>query len=189
VCVCGWTGRFFAHLCSSAHPQAAPSFGRPWLQSTVSAQAILIRSDAQGLLPSDSSGLSAVPLFSLALSPVSQAIFVPSDNAPPLQLLSGITQHTKPRSVPDQVTQRLLCFLCLAERVDAHKAMQTQTYVNMTTCCILICRAQGVDLCVPVGLLHVAAFSLGYFLSKGLGFNEKTARTVSIETGWPPPCT
>ena len=39
------------------------------------------------------------------------------------------------------------------------------------------------DLSVPVALLHVAAFSLGYFLCKGLSFNEKTCRTVSIETG------
>lgn len=46
-----------------------------------------------------------------------------------------------------------------------------------------ILKTQGLNLCIPVGLLHVAAFSLGYFLSKGLGFNEKTARTVSIETG------
>ena len=34
-----------------------------------------------------------------------------------------------------------------------------------------------------MALLHVAAFSMGYFLCKGLGFNEKTSRTVSIETG------
>lgn len=46
-----------------------------------------------------------------------------------------------------------------------------------------ILKTQGLDLCVPVALLHAAAFSLGYFLSKGLGFSEKTARTVSIETG------
>ena len=46
-----------------------------------------------------------------------------------------------------------------------------------------ICRAQGMDLCIPVALLHVAAFSMGYFICKGLGFNEKTSRTVSIETG------
>ena len=46
-----------------------------------------------------------------------------------------------------------------------------------------ILKAQGLDLCIPVALLHVAAFSLGYFLSKGLGFSERTARTVSIETG------
>ena len=36
-----------------------------------------------------------------------------------------------------------------------------------------------------MALLHVAAFSMGYFLCKGLGFNEKTSRTVSIETGAP----
>ena len=39
------------------------------------------------------------------------------------------------------------------------------------------------DLALAVGLLHAAAFSLGYFLSRGLKFDEKTARTVSIETG------
>ena len=44
-------------------------------------------------------------------------------------------------------------------------------------------RAQGLDLSIPVALLHVAAFSMGYFICKGLGFNEKTSRTVSIETG------
>ena len=36
---------------------------------------------------------------------------------------------------------------------------------------------------MPVALLHVAAFAMGYFICKGLGFNEKTSRTVSIETG------
>ena len=41
----------------------------------------------------------------------------------------------------------------------------------------------GPSLAAPVGLLHVCAFALGYFLCKALGFNEKTARTVSIETG------
>jgi predicted Na+-dependent transporter len=45
------------------------------------------------------------------------------------------------------------------------------------------------DLSIPVALLHAAAFSMGYFICKGLGFNEKTCRTVSIETGarqnWP----
>ena len=44
-------------------------------------------------------------------------------------------------------------------------------------------RSQGANLALPVALLHVAAFSMGYFLCKGLGFNEKTSRTVSIETG------
>ncbi|BDA41888.1 probable sodium/metabolite cotransporter BASS1, chloroplas [Coccomyxa sp. Obi] len=46
-----------------------------------------------------------------------------------------------------------------------------------------ILRARGMDLSIPVALLHVAAFSMGYFICKGLGFNEKTSRTVSIETG------
>ena len=45
------------------------------------------------------------------------------------------------------------------------------------------CRAKGMDLALAVGLLHAAAFALGYFLSRGLKFDEKTARTVSIETG------
>ena len=48
-----------------------------------------------------------------------------------------------------------------------------------------ICRLHGSQLAVAVGLLHAAAFSLGYFLCKGLKFDEKTSRTVSIETGIP----
>ncbi len=39
------------------------------------------------------------------------------------------------------------------------------------------------DLAFAVGLLHAAAFALGYFLSRGLSFDDKTSRTVSIETG------
>ena len=39
------------------------------------------------------------------------------------------------------------------------------------------------NLALPVGILHLAAFTMGYWLCKGLKFNEKTARTVSIETG------
>jgi BASS family bile acid:Na+ symporter len=46
-----------------------------------------------------------------------------------------------------------------------------------------ILKASGSALIIPVGLLHAAAFSMGYFLCKGLKFSEKTARTVSIETG------
>lgn len=46
-----------------------------------------------------------------------------------------------------------------------------------------ILRSKGLDLAAAVGLLHAAAFSLGYFLCKGLNFDEKTSRTVSIETG------
>ena len=48
---------------------------------------------------------------------------------------------------------------------------------------LLVCRAEGVNLLIPVAVLHFAAFTMGYWLSKGLKFNEKTARTVSIETG------
>jgi BASS family bile acid:Na+ symporter len=48
-------------------------------------------------------------------------------------------------------------------------------------------RAQGLDLSIPVALLHAAAFSMGYFICKGLKFNEKTCRTVSIETGMSAP--
>lgn len=44
-------------------------------------------------------------------------------------------------------------------------------------------REQGLQLIGPVMALHAAAFLLGYVLCKVLGFNEKTARTVSIETG------
>lgn len=47
------------------------------------------------------------------------------------------------------------------------------------------CRTMGSQLAMPVALLHAFAFALGYFLCKILGFNEKTARTVSIETGMP----
>lgn len=45
------------------------------------------------------------------------------------------------------------------------------------------CRAEGMSLLLPVAILHACAFTMGYYLSKGLKFNEKTARTVSIETG------
>lgn len=46
-----------------------------------------------------------------------------------------------------------------------------------------VLKAQGSQLLLPVGILHVAAFALGYFISKAVGFSETTARTVSIETG------
>ena len=41
----------------------------------------------------------------------------------------------------------------------------------------------GAQLAAPVAMLHAAAFALGYVLCKIGGFDEKTARTVSIETG------
>lgn len=46
-----------------------------------------------------------------------------------------------------------------------------------------ILKSDGARLCLPVGLLHIAAFSLGYIICKLLKFTEKVARTVSIETG------
>ena len=44
-------------------------------------------------------------------------------------------------------------------------------------------RSMGAQLAAPVAALHAAAFALGYVLCRLLGFDEKTARTVSIETG------
>lgn len=46
-----------------------------------------------------------------------------------------------------------------------------------------VLKAEGMSLLLPVAILHACAFTMGYYLSKGLKFNEKTARTVSIETG------
>jgi bile acid:Na+ symporter, BASS family len=46
-----------------------------------------------------------------------------------------------------------------------------------------ILKSDGLRLCLPVGLLHAAAFALGYVICKLLNFTEKTSRTVSIETG------
>lgn len=46
-----------------------------------------------------------------------------------------------------------------------------------------VLRTSGLQLCLPVGLLHAFAFALGYVACKVLKFSEKTARTVSIETG------
>lgn len=45
------------------------------------------------------------------------------------------------------------------------------------------CRTMGSQLALPVAILHAFAFGLGYWMCRLLGFNEKTARTVSIETG------
>ena len=46
-----------------------------------------------------------------------------------------------------------------------------------------VLKANGAQLCLPVALLHLFAFGMGYVLCKLLKFSEKTARTVSIETG------
>jgi len=44
-----------------------------------------------------------------------------------------------------------------------------------------ILKANGLQLCLPVALLHLCAFILGYFLCKVFNYNEKTARTVRIK--------
>lgn len=46
-----------------------------------------------------------------------------------------------------------------------------------------VLRASGLAACGPVLLLHFFGYLLGYLLPRLLGFNEKTSRTVSIETG------
>lgn len=46
-----------------------------------------------------------------------------------------------------------------------------------------VLKAQGGQLIIPVALLHVAAFALGYWLSKFSTFGESTSRTISIECG------
>jgi predicted Na+-dependent transporter len=46
-----------------------------------------------------------------------------------------------------------------------------------------VLKAQGAQLIIPVALLHVAAFGIGYGLSKLCSFGESTSRTVSIECG------
>ncbi|CAL4962390.1 unnamed protein product [Urochloa decumbens] len=46
-----------------------------------------------------------------------------------------------------------------------------------------VLKAQGAQLIVPVALLHIAAFALGYWLSRFSSFGESTSRTISIECG------
>ncbi|KAF3791870.1 putative sodium/metabolite cotransporter [Nymphaea thermarum] len=46
-----------------------------------------------------------------------------------------------------------------------------------------VLKAQGGQLILPVALLHVAAFALGYWFSKFSSFGESTSRTISIECG------
>ncbi|CAN6478360.1 unnamed protein product [Victoria cruziana] len=41
--------------------------------------------------------------------------------------------------------------------------------------------AQSTQLILPVALLHVAAFALGYWLSRFSSFGEFTSETISIE--------
>ncbi|KAL3566553.1 hypothetical protein D5086_031968 [Populus alba] len=45
-----------------------------------------------------------------------------------------------------------------------------------------VLKTQGGQLIMPVALLHVAAFALGYWLSR-MSFGESTSRTISIECG------
>jgi BASS family bile acid:Na+ symporter len=46
-----------------------------------------------------------------------------------------------------------------------------------------VLKAQGGQLILPVALLHIAAFALGYWLSRFCSFGESTSRTISIECG------
>ena len=46
-----------------------------------------------------------------------------------------------------------------------------------------VLRASGMAAVGPVVLLHGCGYLLGYVLPRVLGFNERTSRTVSIETG------
>lgn len=46
-----------------------------------------------------------------------------------------------------------------------------------------VLKTQGGQLIIPVALLHVAAFALGYWLSRLSTFGESTSRTISIECG------
>ncbi|KAG6489939.1 hypothetical protein ZIOFF_051220 [Zingiber officinale] len=46
-----------------------------------------------------------------------------------------------------------------------------------------VLKSQGAQLIIPVAFLHVAAFALGYWLSRLSTFGESTSRTISIECG------
>lgn len=46
-----------------------------------------------------------------------------------------------------------------------------------------VLKSQGARLVLPVAILHVAAFALGYWVSKWSSFGESTSRTISIECG------
>ncbi|KAM4133057.1 hypothetical protein ACJW30_01G299500 [Castanea mollissima] len=45
-----------------------------------------------------------------------------------------------------------------------------------------VLKTQGAQLVLPVAILHIAAFVLGYWISK-ISFGESTSRTISIECG------
>ncbi|TVU35798.1 hypothetical protein EJB05_17702 [Eragrostis curvula] len=46
-----------------------------------------------------------------------------------------------------------------------------------------VLKTEGAQLILPVMLLHIAAFGIGYFLSRWSSFGESTSRTISIECG------
>ncbi|CAO1948510.1 unnamed protein product [Urochloa humidicola] len=46
-----------------------------------------------------------------------------------------------------------------------------------------VLKTQGAQLIIPVALLHIAAFGIGYWLSRLSTFGESTSRTISIECG------
>ena len=63
------------------------------------------------------------------------------------------------------------------------KACEYNSHVAYLIGSDILCRTMGSQLALPVAILHAFAFGLGYWMCRLLGFNEKTARTVSIETG------
>ncbi|CAL5219136.1 g912 [Coccomyxa viridis] len=118
---------------------------------------LLTKTLAGTLVPVDAKGL-ALSTFQVVLVPTIAGVLTN-------EFFPGIVKKLK--SVLPLIGVALTTLLC------ASPCAQVAT----------ILRAQGMDLSIPVALLHVAAFSMGYFICKGLGFNEKTSRTVSIETG------
>lgn len=92
-----------------------------------------------------------------------------------------------PRGLVDACGLRHLCSICPAAAQGLPPAA-----VHVRACQLADERlllpplprsADGLPLVMPVAILHAAAFALGYFICKFLRFDEKTARTVSIETG------
>ncbi|XP_039143659.1 sodium/pyruvate cotransporter BASS2, chloroplastic [Dioscorea cayenensis subsp. rotundata] len=46
-----------------------------------------------------------------------------------------------------------------------------------------VLKTQGTQVIIPVAILHIGAFALGYWLSRVSSFGESTSRTISIECG------
>lgn len=74
----------------------------------------------------------------------------------------------------------LTCLMSAACQVRWHGRLHHPLVSDLR---VLLRRSDGLDLCIPVAILHAAAFGMGYFVSKAAGFSEVVARTVSIETG------